>query len=169
MKITKIQRLTRLSLLITVALMLSYLESLIPILPIPGAKIGLANIVILFALLTMSFGDGLVIILLRTTISAFLFTSLSYLFYALVGGIASLITMYIVLKFIKKDTFTIGVSVIGAITHSLAQVIVAMIILESSAVLSFLPWLIIIAVPTGIFVGISVRYLKVYTRGIFKT
>lgn len=156
----KTRRLTRLALLITFALILSYIETLIPAIPIPGAKLGLANVVTLVALCSMTFWDGLIIVILRTTISAFLFTSPSALMYSVPAGLLSLIVMYFLLKAFKKNEGMITVSLISAVVHNMTQLFVAVLILETIRLSYLAPWLIILAIPTGLIVGVSALYLN---------
>jgi len=159
---TKTRRLTRLALLITVALMLSYIETLIPAISIPGAKLGLANVVTLIALLSMTFWDALTIMVLRVLISTLLFSQLSALMYAIPAGVVSLLVMYYLLKIIKKGDPTITVSLVSAVAHNMTQLLVAVFALETIRLSYLAPWLIILAIPTGIFVGISAKYLNKY-------
>lgn len=154
---------TLLAMLITVSLMLSYIETFIPAIPIPGAKIGLANVVTLIAIYVLGFWDALIILVARTTISAFLFSSGVSLVYALAGGVLSLIAMFILYKIFKDKISLPAISITGAIVHNLGQLCVAMLILGKSMV-TFLPWLIIIAIPAGIFVGMVAKYLLKYFK-----
>lgn len=146
------------AMLITIALILAYVETLIPALPIPGAKIGLPNIVALLALLVFGFTDALVIQVIRAFVSALLFSSFMALAYSLAGGILSLVVMFLLTRTYKEEIglSVLFVSVIGAIAHSTGQVLVAMAVLETAAILSYLPWLVIISVVTGLIVGFAV-------------
>lgn len=157
------RRLTRLSILITFALILSYIETLIPAMPIPGAKIGLANIISLIALISMSYVDALIIIVSRTTLSALLFTSFSALLYAMPAGVVSLTVMLIVLKLVKDKQAFITVSLVGALAHNLTQLFVAVIILKTFSMAYLLPWMIILAIPTGLSIGILAKYIMRHT------
>ena len=146
------------SMLITIALIFAYVETLIPALPIPGAKIGLPNIVALLVLLVFGFTDALVVQLIRAFISSLLFSSAMALAYSLAGGVLSLLVMLLLTRTYKDEIgpSVLFVSVMGAIAHSTGQVLVAMAVLETAAILSYLPWLIIISVITGLIVGFTV-------------
>jgi len=157
------------AMLTTVALMLSYVESFIPALPIPGAKIGLPNVVTLVALYTTGFWGALSITLMRTTIAAFLFSSPVSWFYSVSGGIISLIVMYVLIKMFKDNISLMAVSITGAIVHNLAQLSVAVIVLETISIATLLPWLIIVAIPAGIVVGVAAKYLLKYFNQGYKT
>ncbi len=163
-----IRYLTLLAMLTTIALMLSYVETFIPAIPIPGAKVGLPNVVTLVALYSLGFWGALTITLIRTTISAFLFSSPVAWFYSVAGGIISLVVMFIIMKAARDKISLLAVSITGAVAHNLAQLAVAILILETVSVASLLPWLIIIAVPAGIVVGMAAKYLLKYYKQTFR-
>ena len=154
--------------LITIALILSYIETLLPVIPIPGAKMGLSNIITLLALMSYGFPTALVILVIRSFISSILFTSLFSFVYSMAGGLLSLTVMFILIKSFKEKLSLMSVSIVGAITHNLGQLVVAMFILETEKVLTFLPWLIIIAIPAGIIVGLSVKYCLKHFKNLLK-
>ena len=168
MKKRSAKHITMLAMLITVALMLSYVETFIPAMPIPGAKIGLPNVVTLVALYAFGFWEALVITIIRTTISAFLFSSVISLMYSVTGGILSLLAMYFLKRITKEKASLQAVSITGAITHNLGQLIIAALVLETLSLATFLPWLIVLAVPAGIVVGILAKYLLRYFDPTFK-
>jgi len=158
------KHITVLAMLITISLMLSYVETFIPVIPIPGAKIGLPNVVTLIALMTLGFWEALAITLIRTTISALLFSSMISLIYSLTGGILSLIVMYLLYRIFSEKISLQAISITGAITHNLGQLAVAIFILATPGMISFLPWLIVIAIPAGIVVGLAAKYLMKYFK-----
>lgn len=146
------------AMMITIALILAYVETLIPALPIPGAKIGLPNIVALLALLVFGFADALVILLIRAFVSSLLFSSVMALAYSLAGGVLSLAVMYLLTRMYKEKIgwSILFVSVMGAIAHSTGQVLIGVLVMETAALFSYLPWLVIVSVITGLFVGMVV-------------
>lgn len=159
------KKLVFLSLLVAQAMVLSWLESMIPFAPgIPGAKLGLANIVTLLALSTLDFKSCFTIVLMRTSLTAFLFGTVSSLLYSLSGGLLSLIVMALVLKLLPKSFSLMAVSIIGAIAHNLGQLLMAALVIENMNILYYLPFLMLLAIPTGLFVGIVTRYLLPYLR-----
>lgn len=163
------RKLALMALFVTLALMLSYIETFVPMV-IPGAKLGLANIVTLTALVIFGLKEAGAIVLIRTTISAFLFTSVSTLMYALPAGLVSLCAMCLMLKISKKDSGLLSVSMIGAVSHNLTQIVVAMFVLEQMRVMAIMPWLILLAVPTGLIVGyVSKLMIRMIDRSIIKT
>jgi heptaprenyl diphosphate synthase len=141
-----------LGVLLACALVLSYVESLVPIpLPVPGIKIGLANAVSLFALYRMGWKSALIINILRVVLSGLMFTGFSAMLYGLVGGILSVLVMIIVKK---TGVFSIiGVSAAGASVHVSAQIVVAYFIIENASIFMYLPVILISAVISGIIIG----------------
>ena len=156
------RKLVYISMLVAQAMILSYVESLLPAIPIQGAKLGLANIATLLALSTLSFKESLMIVVARTFLSSFMFGNMTVLIYSLTGGIFSLIAMYFTLKLSNNNFSLIGVSIIGAIFHNAGQLSVAVLILQNRNVFLLWPYLLLVAIPTGLFIGISSNYLLKY-------
>ena len=145
------RKVTRIGVLVALAMVFSYVESLIPaFVPLPGVKIGLANVVVVFALYTLGFKEALGISITRVVLSALLFGSALSMVYSLAGAIFSLLMMVLFKRFFG----TIAVSVIGAVSHNLAQVATACLILRSSVVAYYLPVLILTAVVSGTILGL---------------
>lgn len=149
----KIKRMVLTALLLASALIMSYIELLLPIpLPIPGIKIGLANIVIIFALYRLNFGSSALISVLRVVIISLLFSNVVGFIYSITGALLSLTAMY-VLK--KLDLFSIAVTgICGAITHNIAQIGVAIIIMGTKQIIFYLPMLILWALISGAIIGL---------------
>lgn len=150
------RNLTTTSILVALASVLHVVEALIPIpYVVPGAKLGLANIVALYAVMTMGLGQALAISFLRTLIGGLLsgtFLNLGY-YLATAGAISSTLVMYAVSRIRRPGVSVIGVSVAGSFTHNLAQLTVAALLLQQVGVLFYLPYLLFFAIPTGIFIG----------------
>lgn len=138
---------------IALALIFSYIELLIPSnYGLPGAKLGLANLVILIVLYNSGWKDALIVSVVRILISGILFGNAFSIVYSMVGGIFSLFTM-IVLK--KTNKFSmIGISAVGGVTHNIGQLFVAMVVLETVSVRYYLSLLILVGLFTGIIMGI---------------
>ncbi len=138
---------------IGLALILSYLEVLIPInASIPGIKIGLANIVTIIALYKIGIKEAVIISITRVVLSGFMFSGLSTIIYGLVGTIFSIIVM-IMIKNIKSIS-VVSVSSIGAVCHNIGQIIVACIVVDNINVFYYMPVLIVSGVFAGIIIGI---------------
>ncbi|MPW26902.1 heptaprenyl diphosphate synthase [Alkalibaculum sp. M08DMB] len=155
------RKLVFISMLVAQAMILSYVESLLPAIPIPGAKLGFANIATLLALSTLSFKESFLIVVARTVLSSFMFGNMNVLMYSLTGGILSLIAMYFILELFKSNVSFVGVSIVGAIFHNIGQLIVAWLVLNIN-IFVLLPYLLLVAIPTGLFVGFSSNYLLKY-------
>ncbi len=151
------------SVLVAQGMILSFIESMLPI-PffVPGAKLGLANIITLTAIYMLTFKQATAVVLLRVILTAATFGSLSTFLYSFAGGVFSLLIMAAVLKVFRNDISLIGVSVLGAVAHNMGQLMVATFMIHNILMLSYLPLLLIAAVPTGIFVGIVARILINY-------
>lgn len=135
--------------LISLAAALSYCERFIPlqlIVPLPGIKLGLANVVSMFALFFLGFKSAFVILIVRCFLVSF-FGGFSSLIFSLVGGCLAVIVM----EGLKKaKIFSIyGISIGGSAAHVTGQVLTSMAIMKSVYVLSYLPLLLISAVVTG--------------------
>ena len=138
------------------ALIFSYVELLIPInFGIPGAKLGLANLVIVIVLYKTDWKGALLLSVVRIILAGFLFGNLFGILYSLAGGILSLAVMTL-LK--KTGAFSvIGVSMAGGVSHNVGQLIIAMLVVETYAVGYYLPVLLITGLITGTLIGIAGR------------
>jgi heptaprenyl diphosphate synthase len=152
----KTKRLTMYGLLIALAFVLSYLESLIPVAAlgffVPGMKIGLANIVVMVALYTLGARDALILSLIRIFLVSLTFGNTVSMLYSLGGGILS----YLVMLGLKKTGFfsMVVVSISGGIFHNVGQILTVMLVLQNAGVLGYLPMLFISGTITGAFIGI---------------
>ena len=149
----KTKRLATTAVLVALALILSFVESRIPaFFPIPGIKLGIANIVTLFAIYRLGIKDALYISLGRVSLASMLFGTLTSFLYALAGGMLSLLVMVLVKKLTPLTT--VAVSVLGGVAHNIAQVTVASIILSTNVVIYYLPPLLLSGTVAGIAIGI---------------
>lgn len=147
--------------LAALAIALSFLESLIPdiaFLP-PGAKLGLSNIAVMFAVMIVGYGDGLSIAAVK---SGFVFFTrgLSSFFMSFAGGMLSCISLIILTsacKKLKKEYSYIGISVICAVMHNIGQITAASVYMTTNLVTSYLPLLLIFGVIAGIITGIILK------------
>lgn len=159
------RKLVLISVLVAQGIVLGYIEKMLPIpFIVPGAKLGLANIVTLTAIYFLNFRESSAVVLLRVLLTAVTFGSLSSFLYSLSGGVLSLIAMAGLLKVFKDELSLISVSIIGSISHNMGQLIMAAIIIHNVLILTYLPFLLIIAIPTGIFVGLVARALIQYLQ-----
>jgi len=157
------KKITLISILISQAIILGYFERFIPInFIVPGAKLGLANIVTLISLFLLTFKETTFIMVSRVILLSFMFGSLPGIIYGLSGGILALTAMYIAIKTGKISI--IGVSIIGAVFHNIGQLIIAAIIINNINIFYYLPLLLIVAIPTGIFIGLTSKFLLKYLK-----
>jgi heptaprenyl diphosphate synthase len=140
------------------ALVLSYLESLIPLpVPVPGVKLGFANIAILVTLYLISGKSAFAVNIVRILLAGLMFTGFSAMLYALAGGVFSVLVM-ILLK--RTGLFSIfGVSVGGSAAHITAQLSLAGLVIHSSGIFMLLPALLVSAVISGVLVGFIAQQL----------
>lgn len=150
-----------LSLLVSIGLALSVIESSIPLpVAIPGARLGLSNMVILVTLVVFGFKEALVVSILKSLVLVLVTGSISNLMYSLAGGVVSCIIMFIGYRFFSNIFSLIGVSILGATGHNIAQVSVAVMIMSNLRVYSYLPILVLMGLFTGYFVGLSSIYIS---------
>lgn len=155
-----------LGLLVSLGLILHFVESMIPMTAVvPGAKLGLANIVSLVSLVLYGFEGGIMVLVMRILIGSLLAgTFMTINFYlSTAGGIISLWAMYLSYRYLKNRFSLVGISIIGAAFHNLGQIIIAFYIIANPGIFYYLPFLVLLAVPTGIGVGLvsyfSINYL----------
>lgn len=149
----KTKALARSALLVAAALALSYVERFIPLnllVPLPGVKLGLANIVTMFALYTLPRGQAFAIVVLRCFLGS-LFGGLSGLAMSLTGGVLAFWTMAGVKKLPLFSVY--GVSMLGAAAHNLGQVLAAAVMMGSVYTFYYLPFLLLTALATGTITG----------------
>lgn len=147
---SRTKRIALIGVLLALAFILSYLDSLIPIAGIPGFKLGLANIAILVMLYTFGGGMAAALSVVRILLVSFTFGNLAALAYSAAGAALSLLVMAVLKKTGKFST--VGVSLAGAAAHNLGQIIVAVLVL-GKAILYYFPVLLVTSVVTGAVIG----------------
>lgn len=147
------------ALLIALALAFSFLETLIPpiFISLPGIKLGLSNIVILYALYTLSFSSASVILFCKCTLSSLFGGGLVAFAFSLCGGFLALVTMYL----IKRSRFfsIFGVSLGGAAAHGIGQIAVSAFLFKSFSAIYYLPFLLFAGLFTGILTAVTASIL----------
>ena len=143
-----------LGLCIALAMILSYVESLIPpLVAVPGVKVGLPNLVIIFMLYKVSFKETVAVSLIRVLLVSILFGTVLSMAYSLVGAALSLLGM-ILLK--KTGWFsTVAVSVIGGVLHNVGQILMAILVMETAQLIYYLPVLLITGTIAGVLIGVG--------------
>ena len=140
------------SISIALSLILSYIEFLLPSIGIPGVKLGLANLIILMLLIKYPLRVSTTVNILRILLAGFMFTGPVAMLFSLAGGLSSMLIMKLAIKL--KVFSNIGVSVAGSCIHNFAQLIVAIIILDTFNIIYYMPALIISGTISGIAIGI---------------
>lgn len=157
----RLNKIIFLSLLVSIGLALSVIESSIPLpIPIPGARLGLSNIVILVSLIIFGFKDTFIVSVLKSVVLMLVTGSISSFIYSISGAILSIIVMFIAYKYFSNIFSLIGVSILGAVAHNTAQVGVAALIMSNMKIFFYLPILLLMSLFTGYFVGISSNYIS---------
>lgn len=154
-------RLALSAMFVSVMMVLSYIESLIPIGGVPGMKIGLANSVLLLSLYWLGIAISIQLMIVKVFLSALMFGGFMALPYSLAGGVLSLIVM-ILLIFAVKGISPIGAGIAGAVAHNVAQVSVAMLILQTSQLVYYMAILVAVAGFTGGLTGTVAKLLMHY-------
>lgn len=152
--------------LISLALVLSYVERFIPlqmVIPLPGIKLGLANIVTLVALFLLGPKNAYTIVIVRCVLGAIFGGGISGLLFSLTGGLLALTVMLIASKVSCFSIF--GVSILGAAAHNIGQILVSMVLMNSVYIGAYLPYLLVIALFTGFATAsASAGVLRVLTK-----
>lgn len=161
----KIRYITTIAVMITLAMVFSYVDSIVSLpFGIPGIKLGIANIAIIYALYKLGIKEAIIISGLRLILSSILFGTILTFVYSLAGAILSLTLMIILKKF--SNLAIITVSIVGAVMHNIAQITMAIILMDTSEIIYYLPVLIITGTVSGIGVGILASVVLNYTKNI---
>lgn len=153
------KKLTLISMFLGLALIIFIIEAQIPpIVPIPGVKLGLANIINLIALYMMGRKESFIILVLRIIMSSIFTGNGAGFMYSLAGGFICFMTMGILSFFIKERHLWI-VSVFGAIGHNMGQITIAMLLLRTHYIIWYAPVLVISAIITGLFTGLTAQFI----------
>ncbi len=139
------------------ALMLSYVEAIFPLtalIPLPGAKCGLANLAVMLAYHRYTLADAAAVSIARVLLSAMLFGSVSSLAFSLSGALLSLFVLGLYRPIFARFVSYVGVSVLSAAAHNLGQLLCAAFWMHTLSVLSYLPWLLLFSVFFGTVCGV---------------
>lgn len=165
----KTRKLTTLALLSAIALTIFMLEAQIPpIVPIPGVKLGLANIVTVFTVFVLGAKEGASVLFVRVFLGAVFSGNFGTIFYSAAGGALAILTT-IGLKFVLKKNQLWIAGCLGAIAHSIGQMIVAVWMTGTPSLLIYLPVLIVCSIITGLFTGLCAQLLVNRGKDLWKT
>ena len=153
------RKLTRMALLTAIALTIFMVEAQIPALvPVPGVKLGLANIVTVFAVFTMGSKEGALILAARIFLGAVFAGNFSTIFYSAAGGTLAILTT-IGLKRVLTPSQLWVAGVLGAVAHAIGQMVMAIALTATPGLAVYLPVLIACAIVTGLFTGFCAQFL----------
>lgn len=153
------RRLTRLALLTAIALTIFLIEAQLPApIPVPGVKLGLANIVTVYAMYTLGPGDALLILVARVFLGAVFSGQMMTLFYSLGGGLLCWLALLALRRVLSREQLWLC-SPLSAVCHNLGQLAVAAALLGTWTVLAYLPYLILAGAASGLFTGLCAQFL----------
>ena len=158
MKLTT-RKLTRMALLTAIALTIFMVEAQIPALvPVPGVKLGLANIVTVFAVYTMGSKEGTLILAARIFLGAVFAGNFSTIFYSAAGGACAILVTIGLKRILTKDQLWVA-GALGAVAHAIGQMAVAIAMTATPGLIVYLPVLIATSIVTGLFTGFCAQFL----------
>ncbi|MBR6222567.1 MAG: Gx transporter family protein [Lachnospiraceae bacterium] len=156
--ISKSKRVALTGVMVALSMLLSYLETLIPLnIGIPGVKLGLANVVVIALIEKLPFGNLFLISTIRVLLSALLFGNSATLLFSVSGAVLSLIVMF-VLKRSEKFS-SVGISIAGGVSHNIGQLLVAAFLSGSMRIVYYIPALLLSGIITGLIIGIFGAYI----------
>jgi len=166
---SKTHKMVLLGIMISLALALHIFEGFIPLSGImpPGAKLGLANVVTLAAIMAFGFKEALAVVLLRTLLGSMFGGGLMVFWYSIAGGVLSTAVMSMMYKRYRASFSLAGISIAGGVCHNIGQLLVFAVMASTGGVFAYLPALIIAGVATGYFVGLVASFLEKYIKGIY--
>ena len=151
--IMKQKKLAYMGLFAAIAIIFGYVESLIPFFAgIPGIKLGLANLAVLFILETYTWKEAALVSMVRILVIGFMFGNMFSILYSMAGAALSLTVMTLMKRF--SGFSILGISVAGGVSHNIGQLIIAALIVENTSLFYYAPVLLISGVITGILIGI---------------
>ena len=160
------KRLTFLGLFAAVAIVLSYVEHLLPPIyaAVPGIKLGLANIVNIFILYKFTVKEAATVTLVRILTVALIFGNFMTLMYSIAGAVLSITIMALLKK--TKLFSTVGVSIAGGVCHNLGQILVAIAVTATAEIGYYMIFLCISGILSGTLIGIAGALILKYTKNI---
>lgn len=157
---SKTKKMVLLSLLSSLAIVVYIVEAQIPsLVPVPGVKLGLSNMISLSTLLIFGPLECLSVLLLRIILGSLLTGSMSALIFSLAGGLASNLGMILLYLLFKNQISVWAISIAGSILHNIGQLFIAALIIQNFKIYYYLPILLISGIITGIFVGLGAYFI----------
>lgn len=150
MRSLRIRRLAVSALLVTVMLMLGYVESLVPT-GLPGVKLGLSNSVLILAIVWLGIPAAFALMVVKVLLSGFLFSGVNAMMYAFAGGLLSMVVMSVLYK--TRAFSLTPIAMAGAVAHNVGQVALAMLILQTAKLVYYMAILMLAGLVTGFVTG----------------
>ena len=148
------KKITTISLLVSVGLLLGYIENLLNIIPVSGIKIGLSNLVVIYALYKMTLFDSLIVVIVKSLLNGLIFSSVTSILYSLPASVLSVIIMSLLLYKVSNEYISIyGISMLGSCIFNIVQFVVAAAIMTSPFILVNLWYVLPISLVTGYFMA----------------
>lgn len=146
-----------LGLMLAIAVTIGYIESMMPLpIPLPGARLGLSNVVVLTVIVVFGARDGFAVAVLKSVMLMLVTGRVTGFFYSFSGAVLSCIAMILAYRYIKTASL-IGISIIGSFFHNLGQVATAILMVHNKGLLIYLPLLLILGLFTAYFVGLTAK------------
>lgn len=165
----KTKKLAVMALLSAIALTIFVIEAQIPpIVPLPGVKLGLANIVTVYAVFAMGPGEAAAILFVRIFLSAVFAGNFSSIIYSAAGGLCAILTTIALRKLLNKRQLWVA-GCLGAIAHSIGQMAAAVLITGTPSIVIYLPAMIACGIVTGLFTGLCAQLLVNRGNTLWKT
>ena len=164
----KTRKLTVMALLTAIALTIFMIEAQIPpVVPMPGVKLGLSNIITVFAVFAMGPGEAAAILFCRIFLGAVFAGNFSSILYSAAGGTLAILATILLRKVLTKKQLWVAGS-IGAVAHSVGQVSMAVIVTGTPGIAVYLPILAGISIVTGLFTGLCAQFLVNRGKDLWK-
>lgn len=155
----KTKELTRMALLTAIALTIFLVEARLPgLVPVPGVKLGLSNIVTVWAVFTMGPAQGAMILACRVFLGAVFSGQMSTIFYSGAGGLCAIAVTILSRRFLTRKQIWVA-GVLGAMAHSAGQMVMAVLLTGTPGLAAYLPVMLLISVFTGSFTGLCAQFL----------
>lgn len=165
----KTRKLTLMAMLSAVALIIFVVEAQIPALvPIPGIKLGLSNIVTVFAVFMLGSWEAALILAVRIFLGAVFAGNFSTILYSAGGGALAILITIVCRRILKKDQLWVA-GCLGAVAHSIGQMVVAVLVTGTPGLVIYLPVMIVCSIITGLFTGLCAQFLVKRGKDLWKT
>ena len=167
-EVLQFKKLTRMALLTAIALTIFVLEAQLPVAAIPGMKLGLANIITVYAVFVIGSREAASILFCRIFLGAVFAGNFATIFYSLAGGTLALLVSALLRKVITHKQIWIA-GALAAIAHSIGQMLIAILFMATVYVLFYLPVLILTSLFAGVFTGLCAQFMINRGKNLWKT